>query len=99
MLSDIIRNHTPITSNLERLSLLLKSAVNAYKYPTQADHLSHLGELGGYYCLQDIHKRMLDHSTGRRILAEKPRVTPETFPIDKLLQMDHNTFGYNYIFM
>ena len=42
---------------------------------------------------------MLEHSTGRRILAEKPRVTPETFPVDKLLQMDPNTFGYNHIFM
>ena len=41
---------------------------------------------------------MLEHSTGRRILAEKPRVTPETFPVDKLLQMDPNTFGYNHLF-
>lgn len=33
MLKDIIKNHTPIHSNLERLSILVKCAVDAYKYP------------------------------------------------------------------
>lgn len=93
MLGDIIRNHKPITGNLERLSLLFQSAINAYKYPTEANHLSELGELGGYYCLQDIHRRMLNHSVGKQILSDKPRVNPTTFNIEGLLKLNQHTFG------
>lgn len=33
MLKDIIKNHTPLSSNFDRLSTLLRCAVDAYKYP------------------------------------------------------------------
>jgi ubiquinone biosynthesis protein COQ4 len=36
---------------------------------------------------------MMAHPTGKRILIEKPRVTPETFKIEELLKLNENTFG------
>ncbi|CAD8111027.1 unnamed protein product [Paramecium sonneborni] len=96
MLRDLINNHTPLKSNFERLSTLFQCAINAYKYPLNGNHLSQLGELSGYYCVEDIHKRMLQHPIGQRILKDKPRVTPETFKIEDLLKLDDNTFGHQY---
>jgi hypothetical protein len=37
---------------------------------------------------------MLASETGRKILEEKPRVNSETWPIDKMLEMDKETFGF-----
>ncbi|KAM3145911.1 hypothetical protein pb186bvf_001889 [Paramecium bursaria] len=81
--------------NLSRLQLILQTAIKAYRYPTEANHLSHLGELSGYYCIKDIHNKMLNHPTGQRILRDKPRV-PEIIEQTKLLNLNANSFGYHY---
>jgi ubiquinone biosynthesis protein COQ4 len=40
---------------------------------------------------------MLDHPVGRQILAEKPQITPETLPLEKLLQQyPPGTLGHEY---
>lgn len=40
--------------------------------------------------------KMLADETGRRILKEKPRVTSETWNLEKMLLLPENTFGYQY---
>lgn len=44
--------------------------------------MSELGDLTGYWCVKDIHEKMLNDDVGRRILEDKPRVNAVTFNLE-----------------
>lgn len=46
------------------------------------------------YRLRDV---MLASSTGRRILRDRPRITSQTLPLERLRGLPKNTLGYVYV--
>lgn len=54
------------------------------------------GESTGHCALESLHKQMLIHPVGQRILLEKPRINSNTIDIEKLSRLPQNTFGHTY---
>jgi ubiquinone biosynthesis protein COQ4 len=68
-----------------RLGLLLQQAATALCDPTRADAVAAVGELTGHLALQDLRRAMQNHDVGVRLLRERPLVTKENIPHEKLL--------------
>jgi ubiquinone biosynthesis protein COQ4 len=68
-----------------RLGLLIQQAATALGDPTRADAVAAVGELTGHWALQDLRRAMQNHEVGRRLLRERPLVTKDNIPYEKLL--------------
>jgi ubiquinone biosynthesis protein COQ4 len=73
------------TSWKKRLSLTLQNAATAFSDPTRADAVAAVGELTGLVALQQMRDAMMEHPTGRQILAERPIVSKATIPFETLM--------------
>jgi ubiquinone biosynthesis protein COQ4 len=93
---DILKNFTPLSTNFERLTLLLNYSIDAIKDPSNGDAVSAVGDLSNMNSLQFIKDKMLSDKIGRQILEEKPRIREDQFDFDKLKSYSENTLGKNY---
>jgi ubiquinone biosynthesis protein COQ4 len=73
------------TSWKKRLSLTIQNAATAFSDPTRADAVAAVGELTGLVALQQMRDAMMQDPVGRKILAERPIVSKETMPYEKLM--------------
>jgi ubiquinone biosynthesis protein COQ4 len=76
---------TGSTSWKKRLSLTLQNAATAFSDPTRADAVAAVGELTGLVALQQMRDAMMQDPTGRLILSERPVVSKDTIPYEKLM--------------
>jgi len=101
-----ITNLTPFCGNLfcenqknlkanEQIALLVHSTMTAIKNPERADAISTISEITGYISLQSIYKKMVQDSTGRRILHDKPLVSKINIDIENLYT-NKQSFGHAY---
>jgi ubiquinone biosynthesis protein COQ4 len=60
------------------------------------DMVAALGETTGLRTLTTIRNKMLQNTTGRRILRERPVIHSSTVDFPKLLLLPENTFGHQY---
>ncbi|GKY91103.1 hypothetical protein MPSEU_000083100 [Mayamaea pseudoterrestris] len=84
---------------------LVQNAMAAVLDPTRADAVAVVGELTGHLALQKLHDVMLNDKQGRLIMLERPIVSKENIPYERLLQSsesihatpsDRITFGQAY---
>ncbi|KAL1901526.1 Ubiquinone biosynthesis protein [Sporothrix stenoceras] len=87
--------HVPLTL-IEKGAMTLGSAIGAFIDPRRADLIATLGEVSAGPVAQRLRDTMLSDPTGRQILRDRPRITSESWPLDELLAMPHNTVGYVY---
>jgi ubiquinone biosynthesis protein COQ4 len=86
------------------LAIAIHYATTAFADPTRADAVAALGEITGQVSLQRIHQRMMDDPTGRLILQERPIISKDTIPYERLMaeapdypeQTANITFGQAY---
>lgn len=95
-LKDIVKNFVPVNSNFERLSLLLKSAFEGFKDPTNGNAVSEVGDLSNMNSLGYIKEKMKIDKIGKLILDEKPRIRDNIIDLKKLKEYDENTLGKHY---
>ena len=79
--NDILKNYVSVKEPLQRLSLLVSAGLGAMRNPERADLVSEVGDLSSQAALVKLRDKMLANETGRQILQDKPRVTPETWPL------------------
>ena len=60
------------------------------------DLVATLGETTGLSALEKIRRKMLLDKTGRKLLRNKPLITPQTIQFDQLASLPQDTFGYAY---
>ena len=89
-------NYRSVRSPGERLGLLFKSSIGALADPKRADLVSECGDLSSQSALTEIRNKMMASETGRLILEECPRVNSETWPLEKMLELEKNSFGHQY---
>lgn len=88
--------HIPLTL-VERAALAVGSAVGSLLNPRRGDLIAALGEATAQpYFISRLHKAMLSHPTGRRILKERPRITSKTLSMEKLRALPSNSVGRTY---
>eukprot|EP00536_Pseudo-nitzschia_multiseries_P013804 jgi/Psemu1/212874/e_gw1.617.46.1 len=73
------------TTVVDRIAIAVYNATTAFSDPTRADAVAALGEITGPLTLRRIHDRMMENSTGRQILRERPVVTKATIPYERLI--------------
>ena len=89
-------NNAGRMAGLSRLSLAARSAVAAILNPQRADAVAALGETTGTPALRQLHARMSTNEVGRRILAERPRITEDSLDLAHLRTLSPDTFGRAY---
>lgn len=88
--------HVPLTST-ERLALAAGSAIGALRNPYRHDLIASLGEATAKpFFISRLHRAMLSHPTGRRILRERPRITSKNMRLEELRELPENTVGRAY---
>lgn len=90
------KNDMKSLSPLQSIALAAYSATHAYLNPERHDMVATLAEVSGSIALQSMHKGMMSHPTGQRILQDRPLVNTQSIDIPKLKELPSNTFGYNY---
>lgn len=95
-------------NNASRIALTLQHAATALRDPTRADAVAAVGELTGTFALQNLLELMKKDPDGRIILQERPEVSKESIPYDRLLESvtddlldptnftENTTFGQAY---
>jgi ubiquinone biosynthesis protein COQ4 len=92
----LLINFIPYKSNSDRISMIMKAAVNSFTDPENGTHISELGDLSSMNTLRWIKTKMESDSIGKLILEEKPRVDETTINFSELQQYDKNSLGYHY---
>ncbi|KAI8876018.1 coenzyme Q biosynthesis Coq4 [Backusella circina FSU 941] len=93
----LYETHIPI-STVEKTILTVGSAVTALNDPLRGDMVATLGEVTGRLFLGRMRDQMLESSTGRRILRERPSINTTTIDFDQLKKTcGAGTFGDTYI--
>ena len=69
-----------------RISLAIHHAVTAFSDPTRADAVAALGEITGTVSLQRLQKQMQNDETGRLLLKERPVISKDTIPYQRLIE-------------
>jgi ubiquinone biosynthesis protein COQ4 len=92
----LIQKFIPYRSNIDRLNMMMRSAINGLADPENGTHISELGDLSSMNTLRWIKTQMENDPVGRLILEEKPRVDESTINFAKLAGFQPNTLGYNY---
>jgi ubiquinone biosynthesis protein COQ4 len=88
--------HVPLTS-VERVGLAIGSAVASLINPYRHDMIAACGEATAQpFFISHLKNRMLADSTGRRILRDRPRITSQTMPLEKLRRLPENSVGRTY---
>lgn len=88
--------HVPLTL-LERGALAVGSAVGALRNPYRHDLIAALGEATAKpFFVSRLHRAMLAHPTGRRILRDKPRITSHSMDLARLRRLPAHTVGRAY---
>lgn len=88
--------HVPLTT-LERGALAIGSAFGSLANPYRHDLIASLGEATAKpYFISRLHRAMLQDSTGRRILRDKPRITSQNMRLEELRKLPDNTVGRAY---
>lgn len=88
--------HVPLTS-IERSALAIGSAVTSLLNPRRADMIAALGEATAQpFFITKLRNRMLASLTGRRILRDRPRITSQTMPLERLRKLSENSVGRTY---
>ncbi len=91
-----LKSSASALSTIQSLSLTVYSATKAFVDPERHDMVATLSELTGHVALQNMYNSMMASKTGQRILTERPVVSKATIDIEKLEQMNKNSFGYAY---
>lgn len=88
--------HVPLTL-LERGALAIGSALGSLANPRRHDLIAALGEATAKpYFITRLHRAMLSHPTGRRILRDKPRITSKNMKLELLRKMPDGSVGRAY---
>ena len=88
--------HVPLTL-LERTSLAISSAIGSLINPRRHDLIAALGEATAKpYFITRLHRSMLSHPTGRRILRDKPRITSKNMRLEELRLLPEGSVGRAY---
>ena len=85
-----------MTEPKTRLRALVKHSLEALRDPTRADAVSAVGDLSSQAALIKIRHKMCISETGRQILEDKPRVNSQTWPLEEMLKLKSNSFGFQY---
>ncbi|KAK9809688.1 hypothetical protein WJX73_005032 [Symbiochloris irregularis] len=86
-------NHQPLNF-IQRGAVAVFSAFGAALRPERADLVAALGETTGSTAFRAMQSRMLQSTVGRRILAEKPRITDAV--LDQAASQAPGTLGHAY---
>ncbi|KAI8066356.1 ubiquinone biosynthesis protein Coq4 [Gongronella butleri] len=93
----LYEHHIPI-SCLERSILTVGSALAAVNNPLRGDMVATLGETTGALFLERMRDTMLQSTTGRQILRERPSITSASINLDRLrTECAIGTFGHAYV--
>jgi hypothetical protein len=90
------------TTTKDRWMIAIHNAFTAFNDPTRSDAVAALGEITGPVTLRRIYTKMSNDPTGRVILQERPIVSKDTIPYQKLIDEaptssdDVATFGHAY---
>ena len=77
----------------------ISSAAVALNDPYRDDMVAVCGETTACFALEGMRKKMQADKTGRRILAEKPRLSSSTINLKILKALPQKTFGRQYVDM
>lgn len=89
--------HVPLYG-FEKALMVLGLSIGAYFHPERNEFIVGLGESTAIpSVLKKLQKQMLDDSTGRKILRERPRITSTSLDLDYLRLLPENTVGNTYI--
>lgn len=83
-------------SEYQKCLLIPYYGLGALNNPNRGDYVGHLGELMSIKQLKTIKSSLESTAEGRRLLLDKPIINSNIVNPDKLIQLDHNTFGYKY---
>lgn len=82
------------SDSASRVALLLENATTALQDPTRADAVAAVGELTGAAALRTLLHALEADPDGRRILRERPVVSKETIPYQRLVdEAKQNNLG------
>ena len=85
------------TSLVQRAVLTAGSGLVSILDPSRDDMISAFGELTADQALPQIHKKMLADAEGNTILRDKPTVNSSILDINRLSNLNENTFGKHYV--
>ncbi|XP_076678741.1 ubiquinone biosynthesis protein COQ4 homolog, mitochondrial-like isoform X2 [Andrena cerasifolii] len=92
---DYATHRVPL-SRLQHAMLTAGAAAISLANPFRGDMIACLGETTGADALSYCHRQMLATAEGRRILAEKPRVSSSTVDLEALKRLPKGTVGRTY---
>ena len=95
-MADIHSNFTYRLPYVERVQTGLIEATKSFAFPSEAEHAHLAGETSCYYACQRMKTRMLETESGRRILAERPRMRSPFIDKDTIAAYPPNTLGGAY---
>jgi ubiquinone biosynthesis protein COQ4 len=85
------------TSLIQRAVLTAGSGLVSIFDPSRDDMISAFGELTADQALPQIHRKMLADTEGNSILRDKPTVNSKILDINRLANLNENTFGKHYV--
>ncbi|CAL7944185.1 unnamed protein product [Xylocopa violacea] len=88
--------HRVSLSSVQRAILAAGAATISFMNPFRGDMIACLAETTGTDALSYCHRQMLATSEGRRILAEKPRISSSTVDLSALKCLPEGTLGRVY---
>ena len=89
------RAHVPLSPS-QRLLVGADAALRALLDPREARMVGVLGETTGSAALSRMLRRMERHPVGRAVLRDRPFITSESLPIERLRAMPPDSFGAAY---
>ena len=95
-MADLRQLHTRRLDYSERLQMGLVESVKAWMYPSEADHIHLSGEMSAFFACQRMKERMMQSESGRRVLAERPRLRTPFFDKSVVEKCAPNTLGGAY---
>jgi ubiquinone biosynthesis protein COQ4 len=95
-MADIHSNFTHRLPYFERVQTGLVEATKSFIFPSEAEHAHLAGETSCYYACQRMKARMLETESGRRVLAERPRMRSPFIDKDVIAAYPPNTLGGAY---
>jgi len=95
-MADIYSNFTYRLPYFDRVQMGLVEGAKSYFFPSEADHPHLTGEASSYYACQRMKARMLETESGRRVLAERPRMRSPFIDKDVIAAYPPHTMGGAY---
>ncbi|CCH41628.1 hypothetical protein BN7_1169 [Wickerhamomyces ciferrii] len=85
-------------NSLEQSSIFLISGISALLNPANGTHINNFGEVSSFeFVLKNLRDQMLQTSTGRSILRERPLMNNETLDPEWLKTLPENSLGFQYL--